>query len=289
MPSGREKRRQQQRARRAEHRKTFPWDSPEDLEMRKARLALLHKSRIAARIKAVIMCTDKSMESELDEAVCKAFRKYREMVDFEFRKCVPTFAGMPDFFFALQQPTSPGVNAKPQQRAISCTISHVSAALDRTPTRFDFVKGYESHRRAWPDYRRSAFTMACAFDRSGIVRALIVDFDCSMGCSNLEHGIVLIDQNGGERDWGMTGFDLAIEFGCLRTLQLLFELEPKEPSVTFSIRHANISRDDCYDLCKKNVGNTLNSAYKPHVVLGALRLWTDNECECDFCSEKHES
>lgn len=222
MPSGREKRRQQQKARRTERREMFPLHSPKDLEVRKAGLALLHKSRIAACIKAVIMCTEKSVESELDEAVCKAFRKYRKMFEFEFRKCVPTFAGMPDFFFALQQLASPGVKliqeARRQQPAISCTISHASAALHRTPARFDLVKGYESlDRRAWPDYRRSAFTMACAFDRSGIVRALIVDFDCSIGCSNLEHGIVLIDQNGEERDWGMMGFDLAIEFGCLRT------------------------------------------------------------------------
>ena len=46
-----------------------------------------------------------------------------------------------------------------------------------------------------------------------------------MGVSNLESGLTLIDAHGKERDWGMTGFDLAVEFGCLETFEMLCELE----------------------------------------------------------------
>ena len=105
MPSDREKRRQQQRERREARREKFPWDSPEDLEVRNANLARLHKSRIGAALKAVIMCTDRSMETELDEAACTAFRKYDDMVDREFQRCVPTFSGMPALFSELQSCT----------------------------------------------------------------------------------------------------------------------------------------------------------------------------------------
>ena len=145
------------------------------------------------------------------------------------------------------------------------------------------VKGYELlDRTKWPDYRRSALTLACAFDRSDLVRALVVDFEGSMA-SNLEYGIVLVSEDGQERVWEMSGFDVAIEFGCLKTLKLLCDLEQAHPYVTKTIEYANIAREDCFELCGQ-MGNKLDSAYASRVVLSSLRGWTDKICECRFCS-----
>ena len=49
------------------------------------------------------------------------------------------------------------------------------------------------------------------------LRILVVTFrrQCYM-----EEGLTLVDEAGEEREWVMTGFDLAIEFGCLSTFGL---------------------------------------------------------------------
>ena len=160
-------------------------------------------------------------------------------------------------------------------------------------TVFCSIDGYDSHdRKRWPNYRRSAFTLACAFDRCKIVRALVVELHCELDIrTNYEDGIVLIDENGHEREWIMTGFDLAIEFGSLDTLALLCELEKEHPGCAAAVHYAGRSHDECRTLCLRNVGNRPRSDFDPAEVISAIRLWTDDSeahctLKCGFCMGK---
>ena len=53
----------------------------------------------------------------------------------------------------------------------------------------------------------------------------------------------------------MTGFDLAVEFGCVATLELLYELGSAHPHVTEAVEYADLSTSECRALCKKKLEN----------------------------------
>ena len=111
-------------------------------------------------------------------------------------------------------------------------------------------------------------SVACAFDRTEMVRMLVVQFHCNAHAA--EQGLVLVDQHGTEHEWCMTGFDLAVEFGCLATLDLLCELSATHPHVIESIAYVGISHEDCRALCTRNVGNRLQPLWEPAFVIKAV-------------------
>ena len=174
--------------------------------------------------------------------------------------------------------------ARDKDENAALLLRHSQAAVDGTSLSFPELKGYDSpFRKEWPDYRRSSFTLACALDRTEIVRMLIVTFSCA---SYMEGGLVLVDEDGEERDWAMTGFDLTIEFGCLATLELLCKLGSAHPDAVYAVEYSGLSHDECRALCKKNTGNRLHVESNPADALEALRHYTTRECllKCDFCA-----
>ena len=108
-------------------------------------------------------------------------------------------------------------------------------------------------------YRRTPFTLACAYNRREIVRALVVEFGCALDARtnkvNEEEGLVLVDEHGNEREWRMTGLDLCIEFGSLETFDLLVTLESAHPLVTASAEYRGMSHAMRRALCKQNEKN----------------------------------
>ena len=64
------------------------------------------------------------------------------------------------------------------------------------------------------------FTLACAFNRCEIVRALVVEFSCALDArtniANVEEGLVLIDEHENELEWRMAGLGLWIASTSLR-------------------------------------------------------------------------
>lgn len=288
MPSGHEDRMDQQRARREALQEKFPWDSPGDLQRRAKNKAQVHKSRVAGKIKALIMSDGKTERSQLDNAMRHALEKFPSLVDFEYRKCLPTFQGMPSMF-AEMETRSPQRVMRDMRRArtkLSWSLKHMRASIDSdADSCLTEIIGYESQwRKDWPDYRRTPFSVACAFDRTEMVRMLVVQFHCNAHAA--EQGLVLVDQHGTEHEWCMTGFDLAVEFGCLATLDLLCELSATHPHVIESIAYVGISHEDCRALCTRNVGNRLQPLWEPAFVIRALELYTNtrNDCDCDFCT-----
>ena len=87
----------------------------------------------------------------------------------------------------------------------------------------------------------------------------------------MEHGLVLIDEDGLEREWRMTGLDLTVEFGCLATFDLLLELGNAHPRVLESVEYSDLSHEGCRVLCLRNMCNKLQSKYEPEEMLPALR------------------
>ena len=57
---------------------------------------------MAGKIKAVVMCDSDDKRPQLDAAVAAALEKFPSLVDFQYRKCTPTFRGLPDVFAALE-------------------------------------------------------------------------------------------------------------------------------------------------------------------------------------------
>jgi len=127
------------------------------------------------------------------------------------QKSLPTFSGLGSLFWDMQarHPQLPMRNLRRDGRTNTCPIRHAQTR-GHDEVSFTSIAGYGScYRTAWPNYRRSPFTLACAFNRSAIVRALVVDFSCVLDHNtNNEDGLVLIDEQGRERHWSMTGFDL---------------------------------------------------------------------------------
>ena len=103
MPSSREKRVLQQRARRADAQAKVPRNSPEDRERRRKRLAYLHKSHVAASVKAAIICDSEEKKQRLDALVKIALQKFPSLVAYEYRGCLPTFCGMPAHLAEMQK------------------------------------------------------------------------------------------------------------------------------------------------------------------------------------------
>ena len=128
MPSGQFERLEQQRARREAERQRNPWDSATDISRREKALALRHKSRAADKLKAVIMCNSESDRVRLDAAICTAFRKFPSLINYPFRKCTPTFVGMPDLFGDMQRrhPQRPMQDWQRIGQTISLTICHAA-------------------------------------------------------------------------------------------------------------------------------------------------------------------
>ena len=288
MPSGHLERLDQQRARREAEKQKNPFNSPASLLRRKKELAQRHKSRVAEKLKAAIMCDSLSTRSHLDATIRATLRKFSSLVNYSFRKCTPTFVGMPSLFDDMQRrhPQEPMRKLRRKGQEVSLRISHVQNSHSAA-VKFCRISGFDSSfRKSWPNYTRSPFTLACAFDRSEIVRTLVVDFECDLGESNIEDGLVLIDENKHEREWHMTGFDLTVEFGCLATFDLLCALEGAHPHVVAAVEYAGIEHEDCRVLCMRNARNKLTSCGDPMQAIVSLKLYTDDshDCECAFCS-----
>ena len=286
MPSGQFERLEQQRARREAERQRNPWDSATDISRREKALALRHKSRAADKLKAVIMCNSESDRVRLDAAICTAFRKFPSLINYPFRKCTPTFAGMPDLFSDMQRrhPQRPMQDWLRKGQTMSLTISH-SAVSHGHVLHFRRIEGFDSSsRKTWPNYRRSPFTLACAFNRTEIARALVVEFKCDLGVPNVEEGLVLIDAHGRERSWRMTGFDLTVEFGCLATFDMLCALENTHPHVTAAIEYAGMEHADLRALCKRNERNKPTSQFDADAAVQGLELFATHDCKCKFCA-----
>ena len=201
------------------------------------------------------------MRQQQPEAVARcrdlseALSKFDVLVDYEYRNSIPTFLGMPDMFREMQQMNPQRVmhDMRSHDKEMTWNMSHSKALHDGTAEKYCRLAGYDSQfRKEWPDYRQSPFSLACAFDRAEIVRALVVQFGCD--CP-MEHGLVLIAENGLEREWQMTGLDIAVEFGCVATFDLLCELGEAHPHAIKSIEYADVSHEDCRVLCMRNMGN----------------------------------
>jgi hypothetical protein len=257
-----------------------------------------HKSLVAAKLKAGIMADSSRDRDRLDAAVPGLLRKFGSLVNHTYQKCQPTFNGMPSLFSDMQvrQPRLPMRDLRREGHTVSMTVCHTQTR-GYDEVRFTSIRGYDSvYRAAWPNYRRTPFTLACAFDRPVIVRALVVDFQCKLDCTTFEEGLVLIDDKGCERAWIMTGFDLTVEFGSLATFELLLALEHTHPQATASVEYYNIPHDDLRALCKHNQKNRLASCYDARITADTLEQithgthgigteWCDlNGAPCAFCA-----
>lgn len=289
MPSGQIKRLEQQRTRRENQ------TDDDKAKRRAANLADKHRSRVADKLRTAIMADSKSQRNRLDAAVCGLLRKFPSLVNRTWEKNHPTFNGMPSLFEDMQgrHPQLPMRDLRSGGRGVCMRILHSQVLPGGNEVKFTSLRDFESSfRTAWPNYKRSPFTLACAFDRSDIVRALVVEFACMLNMNtNREIGLVLVDEHGNERPWIMTGLDLTIEFGCLETFELLLALEHEHPHVTWSIAYRDIEDDERRALCKSHRNNKLASAADPdraatkleEITSGADVLGT-SACKCNFCS-----
>ena len=286
MPSNGLERLKQQRARRAEQAKLPSGSSTKKQE---ATTANLHKSRMACRILDAIMCDSGRDRYQVDKAIQEALRKYSSLVHHVYRKCMPTFNGMPSLFTEMQKrhPQRPMRDKRLKGDTTACHITHVQTCHSGHELHFCRINGYSTcFRKQWPNYRRSLFTVACAFDRSAVVRMLVEEFKCDLDKDgmNEEDGLVLVDKNGNERKWQMTGFDLAIEFGCVRTFDLLCALSKTYPSLTATFEYADTPIADLREMCKLNHENRLTSYFDAEKIATALGMMTDDSCKCAFCA-----
>ena len=261
---------------------------------RAANTADKHKSRVADKLRAAIMADSKRDRERLDVAVPCLLRKFGSLVDHVYQKSRPTFNGMPSLFSDMQvrQPRLPMQTLRREGKPVAMTICHTQT-YGHDEVKFTSIAGYDSvYRTAWPNYRRSPFTLACAFDRPVIVRALVVDLQCKLDHNtNHEEGLVLIDEKGNRRAWMMTGLDLTVEFGSLATFELLLALEHTHPDVTAAVEYYGMPHDDLRALCKHNQKNKLTSCYDAKIAADALEAMTHRTigigtawCSCDFCA-----
>jgi hypothetical protein len=275
-------------------------ESEETKEKRRAtNTADKHKSRVAAKLKAGIMADSRRDRERLDAAVLGLLRKFGSLVNHVYQKCQPTFNGMPSLFSDMQvrQPRLPMRDLRREGKPVSMTICHTQI-YRHDEVKFTSIAGYDSvYRAAWPNYRRTPFTIACAFDRPVIVRALVVDLQCKLDHNtNQEEGLVLIDDKGAERAWIMTGFDLTVEFGCLATFELLLALEHSHPNAAAACEYYGMPHDDLRALCKHNKKNRLTSCYDAKITADTLEEITHgthgigtewcnlNGAPCAFCA-----
>ena len=288
MPSCKEVRAEQQRSRRQQFGLRNPWNSPGDIAKRAENLSRVHKSRLAHMVKQCIMCGANELTNRMTDAIRSAFKKHPSLINYEYRKCHPTFRGMPKVFDDMEKrlPQRVMANMRERNETMAWDLQHVRAGafIADPDVRFTRVLGYDSRFRAhWPDYRRTPFSIACAFDRTKIVHMLVTEFDCT--CIE-EKGLKLIDEHGVEHEWLMTGFDLAIEFGCVATFKLLRDLSITYPHVTKALKYAEYSQQYCLALCYRNVGNYLFSHYNLTFKHDALVYALERpNCGCDFCME----
>ena len=251
---------------------------------------------MAEKLKAAIMCDggNDAGRRRLDTAICDALRRFGSLVNYKYRKSVPTFQGMSELFGQMQEraPQAAIRKMKREGETVSSRIHHFQVWRGEKEVRFSRIKGCDSSsRQAWPNYRRSLFTLACAFDRCEIVRALVVEFSCELDHeTNIEDGLTLIDENGREREWHMTGFDLSIEFGCLATFEVLCALEHAHPGVAAAVEYAGLTHETCRALCKHHSKNKLESHFDASGTAEALELFASgqrqslHDCKCAFCT-----
>ena len=119
-----------------------------------------------------------------------------------------------------------------------------------------------------------------------IARALVVEFDCA---SHMETGLVLVDEDGEEWPWDMTGFDLTIEFGCVRTFDMLCQVGDTYPTAIDAVEYVGLTQRECRTLCSRNESNRLCvgpddteaeiASLMGYVGEGGLCA----RCDCDFC------
>ena len=286
MPSGQAKRLVQQRDRRED-------ETPAQKKQRlSANLSDTHRSRVANQLRLAIMADSKDHRARLDTAVCGLLRRWPSLANRVWRRNDPTFNGMPDLFGDMQSrhPQLPMRDLRQEGKGVGMRIAHTQT-FGYDEVKFTSIAGFTSaYRTAWPSYRRSPFTLACAFNRVEIVRSLVVEFSCARNfAANIEAGLVLIDEHGNERAWRMTGLDMCIEFGCLETFDLLVMLETAYPKVTASVEYRNISHAVRRALCKHNEKNKIASRVDASRAAESLEYYTETgicaeESKCDFCA-----
>ena len=66
--------------------------------MRAENLSRVHKSRLAHVVKQCIMCGANELTNRMTDAIRSAFKKHPSLINYEYRKCLPTFRGMPKVF-----------------------------------------------------------------------------------------------------------------------------------------------------------------------------------------------
>ena len=289
MPSGQVKRLVQQQDRRAD-------ETPSQKRQRRnANLSDKHRSRVAIHLRTGIMADSKDDRARLDAAVCGLLRKWPSLARRVWTKNHPTFNGMPDVFGDMQKrhPQLPMRDLRRGASGVCMRIAHTQAT-DSGEVKFTSIAGYDSiYRTAWPSYRRTPFTLACAYNRREIVRALVVEFGCALDARtnkvNEEEGLVLVDEHGNEREWRMTGLDLCIEFGSLETFDLLVTLESAHPLVTASAEYRGMSHAMRRALCKQNEKNKIASCADASRAAEGLEFYTEDticigDSKCDFCA-----
>ena len=135
-------------------------------------------------------------------------------------------------------------------------LCHACASMDGRVSKIVRIHGFKSGAcRAWSDYRRSLFTLACALDLRNIVRMLVTELGVNTRVR--ESGLVLTNDPGLLHTWDMSRLDLCIEFGCERTLELLFKLSAQYPHTVLLQQYSAYSLQDCANLCHRNRSNKL--------------------------------
>ena len=286
MPSKRLEKLQQQRSYRLAESKQRP-SSAACLKRREAKTASDHKSRVAKRLLDAIMCDSGRDKHQLDARIRATLSKYSSLVNHEYRKCMPTFNGMPSLFSEMQKRHPQKLLKDARSKGISgCRIAHFQTLRSGKQVSFVRINGYDScNRRQWPNYCRSLYTTACAFDRTDVVRMLVVDFKIGLETRSQEDGLELVNEHGGVREWAMTGFDLAIEFGSLATFDLLRGLADTYPGITSGIQYSKMPYADLRAICERNQKNRLTSCFDAEFLAISLELDTanSNKCKCTFC------
>ena len=131
---------------------------------------------MAIQLRLAIMADSKDDRAQLDAAVCGLLRKWPSLANRVWRRNDPTFNGMPDLFGDMQKrhPQLLMRDLRQDGKEIGMRIAHTQT-FGCDEVHFSSIAGYNScSRTAWPSYRRSPFTLACAFNRCEIVRALAV-------------------------------------------------------------------------------------------------------------------
>ena len=126
-------------------------------------------------------------------------------------------------------------------------LCHACASMDGRVSKIVRIHGFKSGAcRAWSDYRRSLFTLACALDLRNIVRMLVTELGVNTRVH--ESGLVLTNDPGLLHAWDMSRLDLCIEFGCERTLELLFKLSAQYPHTVLLQQYSAYGLQDCANL-----------------------------------------